>query len=68
MEATLELILRVLFGAVGLGFFTYGTRQKAIVPLFTAVALFMFPYFVSNVYLLGITGFALISVPYFIRF
>ena len=42
MEGTSVLIWGVLFGAMGLGFFTYGKRQKAVVPLFTGIALFIF--------------------------
>ena len=57
----------VLFGALGLGFFVYGTRQRAIVPLFSGVALLVFPYFISNVYLLVIVGIAFIALPYFVR-
>jgi len=49
MEGTSLLIWGMLFGAVGLGFFAYGKKQKAVVPLFTGVALFIFPYFISNV-------------------
>ncbi len=67
MEGTAHLIWGMLFGAIGLGFFTYGTRQKAIVPLFTAIALFIFPYFIENIYALLLTGIALVLLPYFVR-
>jgi hypothetical protein len=67
MQGTSLLIWGVIFGAIGLGFFSYGKRQKAIVPLFTGVALFVFPYFVSNVYLLVIIGVGLVMFPYFVR-
>jgi len=56
MEGTSLLIWGMLFGAVGLGFFTYGKKQKAVVPLFTGVALFIFPYFISNAYMLVMVG------------
>jgi len=67
MEGTSLLIWGMLFGAVGLGFFTYGRRQKAVVPLVTGIALFLFPYFISNVYVLVIAGIALSVLPYFVR-
>ena len=67
MEGTSLLIWGMLFGAVGLGFFTYGKKQKAVVPLFTGVALFIFPYFISNVYMLVIVGVVLVVLPYFVR-
>ncbi len=67
MEGTSLLIWGVLFGAVGLGFFTYGRRQKVVVPLVAGVALFLLPYFISNVYVLVIAGISLVVLPYFVR-
>ena len=67
MEGTSLLIWGMLFGAVGLGFFTYGKKQKTVVPLFTGVALFIFPYFISNVYMIVIVGVVLVVLPYFVR-
>jgi len=61
------MIWNVLFGAIGLGFFTYGRRQKAVVPLITGVALFIFPYFAPDVYSLVIVGCVLVVLPYFVR-
>ena len=67
MEGTSLLIWGIMFGAIGLGFFTYGRRQKAVVPLLAGIALFIFPYFISNVYMLVIAGAALVALPYFVR-
>jgi len=67
MEGTSLLIWGMLFGAIGLGFFIYGKKQKAAVPLITGIVLFIFPYFVSNVYLLVIIGAVLIVLPYFVK-
>ena len=67
MEGTSLLIWGIMFGAIGLGFFTYGRRQKAVVPLITGIALFIIPYSISNVYLLVIAGAALVALPYFVR-
>ncbi|VAW93209.1 similar to amino acid transport protein (partial length) [hydrothermal vent metagenome] len=61
------LIWSVLFGAIGLGFFTYGRKQKAVVPLLTGISLFVFPYIMPNVYYLLIVGVILVAIPYFIR-
>ena len=57
----------MIFGAIGLGFFTYGKKQKAVVPLIVGIVLFIFPYFISNVYMLVIMGIVLVAVPYFVR-
>ncbi len=62
-----SLIWSVLFGAIGLGFFIYGKKQTSIVPLACGVALMIFPYIVSNLWLMLIIGAALMAAPYFIR-
>jgi predicted membrane protein len=67
MDGSSLLIWGMIFGAIGLGFFTYGKKQKAIVPLFIGIALFVFPYFISNVYMLVIIGVILMMLPYFVR-
>jgi hypothetical protein len=66
MDASL-LLWGMLFGSVGLGFFTYGKRQKAVVPLTVGVALFIVPYLITNVYALVAAGIGLIALPYFVR-
>ena len=67
MEGTSLLIWGMLFGSVGLGFFVYGKKQKAVVPLISGIALMVFPYVVSNVYILVIVGIVFVVIPYFIR-
>jgi len=67
MEGTSQLLWGVLFGAIGLGFFTYGKKQKAAVPLIAGIALLVCPYFIANVYMLVLTGIALVALPYFVR-
>jgi hypothetical protein len=57
----------ILFGAIGLGFFVYGKKQQAIVPLVCGLALMVFPYFVSGTGLLIAIGAALTAIPYFVR-
>jgi len=57
----------LLFGSVGLGFFIYGKKQKAAVPLVCGLVLMIFPYFISNTILLVAIGVALITLPYFVR-
>jgi len=65
-EAT--LLWSVLFGGLGVGFFSYGRRQKAVVPLLTGVALIAFPYFMPNATVLVIVGITLVFVPYLARY
>ncbi len=67
MGSTATILWAMFFGAIGLGFFTYGKRQRKMVPLFCGVALFVFPYFISNVYIMVLIGFGIVVLPYFIR-
>jgi len=67
MEGTSQLIWGMVFGAMGFGFFLYGKKQKAVVPLTTGIALIIFPYFIPNVYILVLVGAFLVALPYFVR-
>jgi len=57
----------IIFGSFGFGYFSYGKKRSALVPLFVGVALMVFPYFVSNAYLVVLVGIGLMALPYFIR-
>lgn len=61
------LLWGVVFGAFGLGYFVYGKKQKAVVPLVCGLALMIFPYFIANTILLVSIGVSLIALPYFVR-
>jgi len=61
------LLWGLIFGSIGVGFFVYGKKQGAIVPILCGFALMIFPYFVSNVFVLVAVGAALIAIPYFAR-
>ena len=57
----------MVFGSIGLGFFVYGKKQGAIIPLLCGLALMIYPYFISNNILLVAIGIALMAIPYFVR-
>jgi len=61
------LLWGLLFGSVGLGFFLYGKKQRAVVPLVCGLVLMIFPYFISNTILLVAIGIVLTAIPYFVR-
>ena len=65
--STAVLLWGLLFGSIGFGFFLYGKKQKAIVPLVTGIVLCVVPYFIANVYILIAVGVVLIAIPYFVR-
>lgn len=56
----------LLFGSIGLGFFVYGRKQRAIVPLACGIGLMVFPYFVTGTAWLIITGVVLMAIPRFV--
>ena len=64
---TSMLLWSLLFSSVGLGFFIYGKKQQAVIPLCCGLGLMIYPYFVSNTLLLVAIGIALIALPYFVR-
>jgi hypothetical protein len=45
----------------------YGRKQRAVAPLVCGLALMVFPYFVSNTFLLVLIGVALMTIPYFLK-
>lgn len=62
-----NLLWGLLFSSVGLGFFLYGRKQRAVVPLVCGIALMVYPYFISSVPALVAIGAVLAAVPYFLR-
>jgi predicted membrane protein len=61
------LLWGLLFSSIGLGFFLYGRKQRAVVPLVCGLVLMIYPYFIPNVIALVAIGVVLIAVPYFFR-
>jgi len=61
------IIWGIIFGSIGMGFFIYGKKQQAFIPLASGIGLMIIPYFVANIYILLLIGLALIALPYFIR-
>jgi hypothetical protein len=64
---TSTLMWGVILGSIGLGFFIYGKKQKTIVPLISGTGLMVFPYFVSNVFILVATGVVFIALPFVLK-
>jgi len=67
MDESTQLIWSVIFGGLGIGYFSYGKKQKAIIPLLAGIGLFIFPYFITNMYAMIFVGLGLAVIPYFIR-
>ena len=60
MDSMAVLLWGLLFGLIGFGFFLYGKKQKAVVPLITGIVLCVVPYFIANVYVLVGVGVVLL--------
>ncbi|MFH0781179.1 MAG: hypothetical protein V2B20_04380 [Pseudomonadota bacterium] len=67
MDDTSALLWGVIFGAIGLGYFVYGKKQKAVIPLISGIGLMVLPYLISNIYFMVLSSIALILLPYFIK-
>lgn len=61
------LMWSLLFGAFGMGYFMYGKKQRSPVPFVVGIVLMVYPYFITNVYLVVLIGVGLIATPYFVR-
>jgi hypothetical protein len=66
-QDTSTLLWGLLFSSIGLGFFLYGKKQRAIVPLVCGLALMIYPYFVGSSLVLVAVGVVLVAIPYFVR-
>lgn len=64
---TTQILLSVLWGAIGLGYFVYGKKQQRFLPLVSGIALMAFPYFVENWILSVGIGLVLTVLPLVIR-
>jgi hypothetical protein len=64
---TSTLVGGVVFGSLGLGFFVYGKKQKAVMPLICGLGLMLLPYLISNIYLMILSGFVMTAAPFLIK-
>ena len=65
--STATLFAGLLFGAVGIGVFVYGRKQRRVVPFFVGAALMVYPYFFDDPWLLYGIGVALIAALFVFR-
>lgn len=64
---TATLLWGLLFSSIGLGFFLYGRKQRAIVPLVCGLTLMIYPYFVASTLVLVIVGVMLVAILHSVR-
>jgi len=63
-----SLIWGLVFSSIGFAYFIYGKKQKRGVPFASGIGLMVFPYFVSNSWLMVLIGAVLLGLPYFFRY
>jgi hypothetical protein len=63
-----SLLIGVLTGAIGMGYFIYGKRQTKFVPLIAGMMLCVYPYFITSVLWLCVVGALLMAAPFLIDF
>ena len=66
MDFGTTLIFSILFGSIGMGYFVYGKKQQAALPLLAGIGLCIYPYFMSNLYIMVLVGIVLIVLPWMI--
>ena len=61
------LYVDVLFGVIGLSYLVYARKQQHAVALISGLGLSIFPYFVSNIWLVLLIGVAFVIAPFMIE-
>ena len=64
---TTTFFLSFVFGVIGVAYFVYGKKQSQWSALAAGGGLCVFPYFVSNLWLMIVIGFVLVFLPFVIR-
>lgn len=65
---TATLLWGLIFSSIGFAYFIYGKKQKRGVPFASGIGMMIFPYFISNTYLIVIIGIVLLALPYYFRY
>lgn len=62
-----SLVVGMIAGAFGVGYFIYGKKQQKLVPMLAGVLLCIYPYFTENLFVLIAVGVALLAAPFLIE-
>lgn len=63
-----SLLVGVIAGAIGMGYFIYGKRQTKIVPMVAGALLCIYPYFIDSLLWLSLIGLLLVAAPFLIDY
>ncbi|MBB5321919.1 hypothetical protein [Marinobacter oulmenensis] len=64
---TADILLSVLFGGIGFGYFMYGRRRQNIVARYCGIGMMLYPYLASSPWEMIAVGVGLMVVPRFIE-
>jgi hypothetical protein len=67
MDSEASIVWSMLFGAIGVGYFIYGRKQKRLVPFISGIALMVVPYFVDSAGAMVALCGAFMALPYFVQ-
>lgn len=62
------LIIGLIAGAIGTGYFIYGKRQQRFAPMLAGLMLGIYPFFTDSPLLLILIGAVLMAAPFYIDF
>ena len=63
-----SLLIGMIAGAFGVGYFMYGKKQQKFAPMLAGVLLCVYPYFTDNLFWLLSIGAALLAAPFLVDF
>jgi hypothetical protein len=58
------LMISFVFGIIGTGFFIYGRKQSRFWTMIAGIALGVYPFFVSDLWMMLLVGVVLTAVPF----
>jgi len=61
-------ILSVVFGIIGMGYFSMGRRRDNMAMLYSGIGLMVYPYLVNGVIKTVLLGIVLAAVPFVSRY
>ena len=68
MFDTSYLLTSLVFSSIGLGYFIYGKKQKHKVVYYSGIGLMIYPYFITSVSTVVLSGVVLMAAPKIARY
>jgi hypothetical protein len=66
MDTTSVIMASFIFGSIGMAFIVYGRKQLNLVAIGAGIGLCVFPYFMTNLWMMIAIGVALVLLPFVI--